>query len=64
MPATSCGDASLARDPALCNELFGQSEDNWAFSGCPSGLVLGLRLTDELIRRYSVDSKAAERTGH
>jgi galactonate dehydratase len=52
-------------DPTLCRELFGQWEDSWAYFPVPDQRPgLGLRLSDELVRRYSVDIKTAERTGH
>jgi galactonate dehydratase len=48
-------------DPTLCRELFGEWEDSWAYFPVPEGPGLGLRLTPDVVRRYSVDIKTAER---
>jgi galactonate dehydratase len=48
-------------DPALCREVFGTWEDSLAYFHAPEGPGLGLRFTDELVRRHSVDLKTAER---
>jgi galactonate dehydratase len=50
-------------DPALCRELFGQWEESWAYFPVPEGPGLGLRITPDVVRRFSVDIKTAER-GH
>ena len=48
-------------NPVLCKEIFGQWEDSWAHFPVPEGPGLGLKFTDDLVRRYSVDLKTAER---
>jgi galactonate dehydratase len=51
-------------DPVLCREVFGQWEDSWAYFPVPEGPGLGLKLTDDFVRKYSVDLQTAERSGN
>jgi galactonate dehydratase len=51
-------------DPVLCRELFGQWEESWAYFPVPDGPGLGLRFTPDVVRKYSVDLRTAERAGH
>jgi len=48
-------------NPVLCKEVFGQWEESWAHFPVPEGPGLGLKLSDDFVRRYSVDLKTAER---